>query len=126
MDEIKRLQQLAGISEIKINNPNNSFQVTDYGRQIVEDITNIFKLAEKLNISELLHDQGSESEIFQYAHNLQIWSDTHGESMIKMSGNNTLEEYDSLYLSIWDDDVEQGRKVLKKYAELKFITDIKI
>lgn len=121
MNEIKRMQFLAGLNEIKVNNPINVFHVTDLGREMVENFVALEKLAEKFGVNELLKDEGPEQEIFAQTQLLYIFSDTYGEGIIKMKEINRLEDYESKCSKIWDEITENNLYQLETFKKLNFI-----
>ena len=126
MNEIKRLQRLAGIDEIKINKPGSSFKVTPLGKKRVEEFITLLELAEIFEVKELLNDKGPENKIFRITQMLWIFSDMYGESIIKMNDNNLLEDYLNLYNNIWEEDYEESKIQLTDFMKLGYITKVNI
>ena len=124
MNEIKRLQELAGINEMRINNPTNSFKVTELGIQMLNNFVTLKLLGNIFEISELLNNEGPESIKFEMTQTLYIYSDEYGEGIIKIKENNNIDEYFSQYNKIWDDDKEQYILDLKKLEQQGYITKL--
>lgn len=121
MNEINRLQQLAGINEIKINNPVDVFTVTDYGRQTVNDFVTMEKLSQKFGCGELLKDSGPESELYRIPQLLYIFSDTYGEGIIQMNEINRKEDYLRIYTTRWDENPDNAIESLEDFKKLNLI-----
>ena len=114
------------LQEIRINNPNTIFRVTDKGKEYIEDYYKLIELSVKFDVHELLGNEGPESNIFQASQLLYILSDKYGENIILLDKPNKLEDYINRYRDIWDDDIEGAKKSLKLFMEFNFITNISI
>jgi hypothetical protein len=126
-NEIQRLQELAGLNEMKINNPNKTFKITDLGIQALEDYHRLLELAKKFDVSEILKDDGPEYDKFRITQLLHIFSDIYGEGIIKTNGLNTLDGYISSYMDIWDgEDESYANKDLKDFIKMGYVTPIKL
>jgi hypothetical protein len=111
------------LQEIKVNNPNTIFRVTDKGKEYIEDFIRLEKLSEKFNIGELVKDEGPESELFRVSQLLYIFSDKYGEDIISIDKPNKLEDYISKYVTIWGDE-PTSKPDLKTFIKFGFITKI--
>jgi hypothetical protein len=114
------------LSEIKVNPVSRGFEVTDKGKEYIEDYYKLMKLGAKFNIQELLSNEGPESNTFQASQILFILSDKYGENIILLDKPNKLEDYINRYRDIWDADIEGAKKYLKLFMEFNFITNISI
>jgi len=88
MNEIKRLQQLAGIlTEIKVNNPNHNFKLTPAGKKVYTDLSLLYDLIKEYgndNVLDTLH----ESDKYQSCLLLSIFID---EALISLNDINTID-----------------------------------
>ena len=114
------------LSEIKVNLVSRGFEVTDKGKEYIEDYYKLIKLSAKFDIQELLNNEGPESNIFQVSQMLFIFSNKYGENIILLDKPNKLEDYITRYRDIWDGDIEGAKKHLKLFMEFNFITNISI
>lgn len=121
MNEIKRMQQLAGLNEIKINNPTDYFIVTEHGKGVLKEFILFEKLSEKFGCGELLKNEGGESELYSIPQILYIFSDTYGEGIIKINEINRMEDFMKKYIDIWagEDDAEKDLYNLRKLNLIK-------
>lgn len=125
-DLIKDWDENKNLQEIKINNPNTIFRVTDKGKEYIEDFVLLEKLSDKFEIGELIKNEGPESEIFRFSQLLYIYSDKYGEGIILIDKPNKLEDYMSKHFKIWSDDENESKRDLKSFIKLGFITNISI
>jgi hypothetical protein len=114
------------LSEIKVNPVSRGFEVTDKGKEYIEDYYKLIELSAKFDVQELLNDEGPESNIFKASQMLFILSNKYGENIILLDKPNKLEDYINQYRDIWDDDIEEAKKYLKLFMEFNFITNINI
>ena len=121
MNEVNRLQQLAGINEIKINNPSDIFIVTNLGRQRVEEFVTMEKLSENFGVSELLKNEGPDFEKYRIPQLLYIFSDTYGEGIIQMNEINRKEDYLRIYMALWDDEGNNAIEELENFKKFNLI-----
>lgn len=122
MNEVNRLQKLAGINEIKVIKPSDKvFIVTDLGRQIVEDFVTMEKLSQKFGCGELLKNEGPESDLYRIPQLLYIFSDTYGEGIIQMNEINRKEDYLRIYMARWDDEGNNAIEELENFKKFNLI-----
>jgi len=121
MDEILRMQKLAGIDEIKVNNPTDYFVVTNYGKQLIKEFELFEKLSEKFGCGELIKNEGGEIELYSIPQLLYIFSDTYGEGIIQMNGINRKEDYLRIYTTRWDDEGNNAIEELENFKKLNLI-----
>jgi hypothetical protein len=114
------------LSEIKVNPVSRGFEVTDKGKEYIEDYYKLIELSAKFDVQELLNNEGPESNIFQASQILFILSDKYGENIILLDKPNKLEDYINRYRDIWDADIEGAKRYLKLFMEFNFITNINI
>ena len=128
MKEIKRLQELAGINEVKIisGTENKNIIVTDKGKQYVEDYYKLMSIARRLEVDELLNDDGPQSEIFNKAQLLNIMSDKYGESIINIDSPTKLEDFSKNFKYKWDDQEDVDIDYIKELIKYGLIKSIKI
>jgi hypothetical protein len=110
------------LDEIKIQNPNHIFHITDKGIQVLKDMGLISNLGNKYKIMEDIVE--TRSETYNIANIFSIFS-KNGENIIK-DKNNTLEEYIKIFMERWEDDEESAKSYLKDFMKNDFITKIKI
>ena len=122
MNEVNRLQKLAGINEIKVIKPSDKiFVVTNLGRQRVEEFVTMEKLSENFGVSELLKDEGPDFEGYRIPQLLYIFSDTYGEGIIQMNEINRKEDYIKIYTENWDGDVNNAIEELENFKKFNLI-----
>ena len=122
MNEVNRLQKLAGINEIKVIKPSDKiFVVTDLGRQRVEEFVTMEKLSENFGVSELLKNEGPDFEGYRIPQLLYIFSDTYGEGIIQMNEINRKEDYLRIYMARWDDEGNNATEELENFKKLNLI-----
>lgn len=128
MKEIKRLQELAGINEIKVisGTENRDIIVTEKGKQYVEDFYNLMQIARRLEVVELLNDDGPQSEIFSNAQLLNIMSDKYGESIINIDSPTSLEDFIKNFKYKWDDQENVDTNYIKELIKDGLIKPIRI
>lgn len=99
-------------NEIKINNPNDMFQVTEVGRKVIEEVHQCFMFIEKYtkNKEDLIIDESFNSgNKFNNAFYLYNCSSKYGENIILDNSINKIEDYLKKYdkvFGIEEDTVE--------------------
>ena len=122
MNEVNRIQKLAGINEIKVIKPSDKiFVVTDLGRQRVEEFVTMEKLSENFGVSELLKNEGPDFEGYRIPQLLYIFSDTYGEGIIQMNEINRKEDYLRIYMARWDDEGNNAIEELENFKKFNLI-----
>ncbi len=108
-------------NEIKVNNPNEVFQVTEEGRKTVEEAYQIILLVKKYldidsphEIDDFNQDKYVKADLFY------ILSSKYGENVIRDGGINKVNDYIQRYIKVWGDK-ETGLEDLKSFKEYGWI-----
>jgi len=108
------------LNEIKIQNPNTIFHITDKGKEALTNYNIMMRAAGDLGLEivDYLMDDRNFSNI-----NLFNIFGPDGERMIDIK-NNTIESYLERYRKIWDDDDESAKIHLRMFINKGWITPI--
>jgi len=111
------------LNEIKINNPNDIFQVTDNGRKVIEEVYQYFMFIEKYvkTKEDLIIDESFNSgKLFNDAFYLYNCSSKHGENVILDNQANKIEDYLKKYEKVFGED-EEAMELLNNWKKQGWI-----
>lgn len=112
------------LNEVKVTNPNRTFTLTPEGKIQFEKFVKLQELAIELNIMETIH-ASNDDKIWAFI-NLDMMSDTQGESIIKINDINNVDDVMNKYIEKIGGFEKDIKIILNNLIKNKIITRISL